>query len=914
MAQETTNRRRRRSSTRQENRRPEARSNTRQRRASTRPRRTDGQARPAAQRGRNAALDGLRALAIISVFFYHLDVRWLPSGHLGVIMFFVLTGYLVTSSLVKHLRDGFGSIPRFWAKRIARLWPPTAIMIGLTVLACIAFNHVLLTKARPDVLPGLGFFENLSYILRNVSYFEQIGGPSPLTHLWYLGVDVQFCLVWPLIVLLFALLPSRTTARRLTFLLALVSAVAMGVLYNPQAGITRIYYGTDTRAFALLIGAWLAYALPLGKRPARDVRPLVEGLRLPIELAAVVSLVALAIAMVLVPDTSALLYRGGMFCASLLSALVLAALVLPGGFLSAVLSAPPLAWLGSRSLGIYLWHYPLIQLLNAATNTAAWWVVPLVAVLSMVLAELSHQFVEKPLAALMAQPASPRDKFDDIHAARAPLVAGLLACALVAVGDGVGLALIPEETLVPEEAIVSTGDAADKAMDVSKGVTNTIAPGDLPVADEVLHASSKAKEQGLYDPVFIGDSVPGDAAAHWTAACPDSLIDCYVGRRPDQALEVLRQYLDQGVVGNIVILQAFTNTAVRDFELEQMISACGDRTVFLVNARTPETVEAEVNHIVYEAAQRHSNVHLIDWYSYSDGHTDWVYADGEHLTPTGQPEYVNLIVDAIDEAFADAGGSITRRDASSSDQGTGMSVVVDNTSQASASQDSATEAPTQADKVQADKAQPVTDEEGLGGTLKQADSPMRILMLGNSLTYYNSMPTMLAEITGAEVVTHSRGGARLSEQLDPDTRMGTSTLEALEEGGWDYVILQEQSTKPVRTKDEYLKSVSELTELVRACGATPIIYATWPFAESAERLAKLGMSREEMAEMLRTAFDSAASSTGALVADVESAFQNAPSVELLYAQDGVHPSAIGSRLAAETIAQTIEEDQQGKKA
>lgn len=153
------------------------------RRDATRPRREDGAPATRGASGRNAGIDGFRALAILAVLFYHLDVFWLPSGHLGVVMFLVLTGYLVTSSLLKSQREGMGSIPRFWGRRLARIWPPMAMMILITVLICIVANHVLLTKARPDVLPGLALAENISYILRNVSYFEQIGGPSPLTHL-----------------------------------------------------------------------------------------------------------------------------------------------------------------------------------------------------------------------------------------------------------------------------------------------------------------------------------------------------------------------------------------------------------------------------------------------------------------------------------------------------------------------------------------------------------------------------------------------------------------------------------------------------------------------------------------------------------------------------------------------------------
>lgn len=667
----------------------------------TRPRREGGAQASRGASGRNAGIDGFRALAILAVLFYHLDVFWLPSGHLGVVMFLVLTGYLVTSSLLKSQREGMGSIPRFWGRRLARIWPPMAMMILITVLICIVANHVLLTKARPDVLPGLALAENISYILRNVSYFEQIGGPSPLTHLWYLGIDAQFSLVWPLLMTLFAaIMPSRSITRRICLVLAVASAVAMGVLYNPDTGITRVYYGPDTRAFAPLVGAWLAYLVPLGKRPARDARDLLETNRVAIELVGLVCLVALVVAMVLVPDTSILLYRGGMMLAALMSALIVLAIVLPGGLISQVLSLPPLAWLGSRSYGVYLWHFPLIQLLGAAANTAAWWKAPVVVIVSLILAELSHQLIERPLSGKApARNQMPSRRRDSVGLST-PAIAGIAALALLVIGDGVGLALIPDETLVPEDAIVSTGESADQAMDLSKkkpaddeSADTEKADGEtkkeveaipseenVPAENAVLHAPAEERAAGVYDPVLIGDSVPGDAAAFWNTACPDSLLDSYVGRRPDQAMNVLDQYLEQGVVGHVVIIQAFSNTPVSIGELDHMVAACGkDRTIYLVNVRIPESEETAINRTLAECANNYDNVHLINWNALSEGQGDWLYPDGEHLTPTGQPIYVDMIVGAIYDEFLARGGTVTSRDSTQTVENTGKSVVVDNT-------------------------------------------------------------------------------------------------------------------------------------------------------------------------------------------------------------------------------------------
>ena len=185
---------------------------------------------------------------------------------------------------------------------------------------------------------------------------------------------------------------------------------------------------------------------------------------------------------------------------------------------------------------------------------------------------------------------------------------------------------------------------------------------------------------------------------------------------------------------------------------------------------------------------------------------------------------------------------------------------------------------------------------------------MRILMLGNSLTARNDLPGTLAQLLGATVRAHTRGGARLAEQLNPQTASGARTLAALGEGGWDYVVLQDMSTGPVRTPEAYLRSVEELGALVRTAGAKPVIYATWPIAQGSPRLEKAHLTYEQMAAAMPGIFAWAAEVSGGLLANVCEAFLTAERPAELYAPDGVHPSAKGSLLAARIIAQTIAAD------
>ena len=180
-------------------------------------------------------------------------------------------------------------------------------------------------------------------------------------------------------------------------------------------------------------------------------------------------------------------------------------------------------------------------------------------------------------------------------------------------------------------------------------------------------------------------------------------------------------------------------------------------------------------------------------------------------------------------------------------------------------------------------------------------------MLGNSFTFFNDMPRMLAKLTGAEVVAHTRGGAFLSEQLNPETALGVKTLTALEEEHWDYVILQEMSNGPITHKKSFLSSAEKLCRKIRGVGAVPILYATWAYHPGAKQYEEVGMSYEEMFRTMYASYHAAADLNNALIADVGKAFYDREDLDELYAPDGSHPSELGSRIAAEVIADVIHE-------
>lgn len=186
---------------------------------------------------------------------------------------------------------------------------------------------------------------------------------------------------------------------------------------------------------------------------------------------------------------------------------------------------------------------------------------------------------------------------------------------------------------------------------------------------------------------------------------------------------------------------------------------------------------------------------------------------------------------------------------------------------------------------------------------------MRILMLGNSFTFVNNMPDKLAQLTGAEVIHHTRGGARLAEQLNPETKMGGLTQAALQNEKWDYVILQEMSNGPITSKDSFLKNVGILCEKIRANGAAPVLYATWAYQKGGKQLESFGIDYDEMYQKMHDAYHEAAAQNRALIADVGKHFYELADRQNMYAEDGCHPNELGSQIAAQVIADVILADQ-----
>ena len=575
---------------------------------------------------------------------------------MGVTVLFVLSGYLATAGLMREMGStGSIDLPGYWKRRFWRLMPQVVAFLLVTACVLTASNHLLLTKFRQDLLPALLMVLNWSKIIRQESYFAAAEAPSPLTHFWSLAIEAQFFLLWPPV--LYLLLRRRTHRRSLGLglLVAIAaSAVAMALLYTPGQDPSRSYYGTDTRAFSLLIGALLAIEVPFGRTSARPLSAYSLGAQTAIQVAAVAAPAALVVMMGVTDGYSNFSYYGGTVLCSVVTAVALAALLVPDTLASRVLSWKPLAWIGSRSYAIYLWHYPIVELLNPrnATLPKAWWEVLLQLALVFAVAEASYRLVEHPwrkgpsgvapLAARLLGRGQAKDALPaasghrggrpdgrgphDRGPARRPAASGgtwqlmagrvcVLAFLVAAVVGVVGLVTVPDEG----------ADAGD--------------------APRVMQASlKKPLVDGVYDVMLVGDSVSLGAKDQFSAAFPHGQMDSKVSRQPSDALAVFQSYESQGVVGDTVIFSVGTNGPITEDFMAQVHDSVGERQVWFVNVRTPGAVTDKSNSAISAAVDKYDNFHVIDWYDASAGHSEYFWDDGTHLRPEGAQAFVDLIV------------------------------------------------------------------------------------------------------------------------------------------------------------------------------------------------------------------------------------------------------------------------------
>jgi peptidoglycan/LPS O-acetylase OafA/YrhL len=628
-------------------------------------------------------LDGIRAIAVLAVIAYHGGLSWMRGGFLGVEVFFVVSGFLITRILLRELDlTGRIDLRHFWMRRVKRLVPALIAVLTVTsaYLLIAASNEV--ARFRGEVIAALLYVANWYFIVNDESYFDALGRPSPFRHLWSLAIEEQFYLFWPLILLVLWRLVHRrpgaavsdhseqsevdqlATSRsslslpRLLVGAALLSHLVMAIRFRGDADPTAIYYSTFTRAGGLLLGAALAFVWKPERRLAAQIVRRVS-------LAGVVGLVVLAALHVLLGELSAATYRGGFLVTDLATLLVIMAATVRDGALNLVLGNRVLRWIGVRSYGLYLWHWPVFVFTRPGEDTTlsglALWGVRLG--LTFALTELCFRFVETPfregllgrVVRDVRDPAIDKRRHDNLFFAAFSCVT---IVALLAIGiatrpaqsrsneiaealqeneDLLASQTLPQPTTTPETTIPTTTTVA--AIEPGASVpaaaeTTTTAPPTTP-APPVAPASI----------TVIGDSVIlGAADAFLTRYGGSVYVNAEVSRSTGTVIDVANLLVAGGQLGDVVIIQTGNNGRIGGGQLDQLLSLLANvPTVILINVRVPRPWQDENNATIAATAPNYPNVKLLDWFTATADKGDWFYSDGTHLRPAGRQGMVDLI-------------------------------------------------------------------------------------------------------------------------------------------------------------------------------------------------------------------------------------------------------------------------------
>lgn len=616
-----------------------------------------------------SGLDGIRAIAVLAVMFYHADLAWMPGGFLGVDIFFVLSGFLITSLVLTELeRTNRLDFKQFYIRRARRLLP--AVLVLLAVVAVI--GAFLATDAaaglRRDIPASLIYVTNWAYVFADESYFEAIGRPPLLQHLWSLAVEEQFYLIWPAVAFMafrrgqkLANVTGRDVVRHWAMIGAFVSTALMIVMSlmggypDPNDG-SRVYFGTDGHAMGLLVGAALATIwLP---QAMRKVSYAASGI---VNLVGFGSLLLVIWIMTNTHSDSAWLYRGGFLVFAVIVAVMIAAVTHPSSRIGAILGKQPLRYIGQRSYGLYLWHWPIFLILRPGLDVPieGYWNLALRFGVTFAAAELSYRYIEMPVRrgdvkrkwqAYRAQPTEAREQ------ATKKFVA-ITSVTLIVIGlSAFRIATIPED-----DADYLDGATEISALDDQPAVKEPKA-GDPTLSETVTAPSPSTTRPGV---LMVGESVMLGARRGLQSEIGRASVDASVGRQAVDVLDRIRTLKAAGALRDTVILHTGSNGYVERNELQAMLNELSPaKRLVVVNVSVPRIWQDANNELIADLVETTPNAVLADWHGVATADSDLMVKDGVHLTTRGVESYAQTIKSAMKaiKIAQDSAGSTANSD------------------------------------------------------------------------------------------------------------------------------------------------------------------------------------------------------------------------------------------------------------
>lgn len=599
---------------------------------------------------RLAGLDGLRALAVGAVVVYHLDIDWLPGGFLGVDMFFVISGFLITSILLEELaRTRRINIVQFYVRRIRRLFPAlVGVLLGIIVLVSTVAPDSAHAVAR-DAPAALVYVSNWWAISQQQSYFEIIGRGNLLGHLWSLAIEEQFYVVWPTVLMCgWWICRGRFVSTRVYVAAVGVSGALLSTAwmwhladtagYLLDADPSRVYFGTDTHAMSILSGVALAALW----RP-RSIGPL--HLKTAKVLVGVLGALGLSLVWWLCTtwnEYEESLYRGGFLVVSVIMVIVVWAVTYPGSWFGRIVDGRPLRWIGERSYGIYLWHFPLFLVTRPGLDFEADGVAINLTRIGLVVlvSAASYRWLEKPIrngavGELMAQL--------KLHAAPRMTLTSLAAASVA--GLALGNAFLQASLIPPSVFAVERNAPSAVAREIERTSTTDTTPpptvtppSPTPTSTVVAKPRVKGAQVSWY-----GDSVSLWAQSAIAEILPRFYLNARLNQSPGSMMRLALDAKKQGTLRAYVVLHMGTGGPISESSLRDALKKLRDRTrVVLINSTARFSYVKPNNRLLAEVATDFPNVVVADWYSYSHGHTDW-FKDGLHCSAKGKPIFAKFV-------------------------------------------------------------------------------------------------------------------------------------------------------------------------------------------------------------------------------------------------------------------------------
>ncbi len=571
-----------------------------------------------------SSIDGLRAIAVTAVVLYHLGISWIPGGFLGVDLFFVISGYVITRLILDSINQSSAlDLRAFYAARLRRIYPGFLFMVICTIIFIGVWAPEAIKRFLSDLPYALTGSINWLLVARHQDYFETVGRPPLLQHTWSLAVELQFYLIWPIILLTVLKYFGKKNIARIALIIAMVSGTTLFFvsLQLDQANaqqISHIYFGTDTHSLGLFLGSALAVSwIPQNlsadiEKRAQDV---IDGI-------GVVGLLGLISTFLFIEESNASLYRIAFPLAGIFGCLVIISLVHPASRFAPIISTAPFRWVGQRSYGIYIWHWVIFQVTRPSVDLSGQtWALYLARVLLVLaLADISLRWVEIPFRQGLVQDWFRGMKYRSAKVQLRQKISVISSIIIV-------LAITSS---ISVQAINKSDEVAQQVLQQS--------------TQEQQAQDDLGSTTGLW---VTGDSVILGIRSKLEAKEHISLINARVGRQAPELLAVMR--VDQSSVpSSPVVFNLGNNNALSEATVVEIFEIVKNQPqVIVVNTAVPRAWKDSNNEIISRVASRYSNVKVVDWDRISKGRPELFAPDGVHLSPSGSDVYVDLVVSVL---------------------------------------------------------------------------------------------------------------------------------------------------------------------------------------------------------------------------------------------------------------------------